>query len=396
MEKATMAKTQEHIYESLDTPAILLDMDKLESNIIEMSNFAVSAGVHLRPHVKVHQCAAIARLQMKAGACGIEVGNVEQAAVMADDGIDDILIAHPFYGEHKLQKLKNIMRKDGIRISAVIDMFEQGEALSTLGQTLRKKIPVSIKVDTGINRYGVPPGKAVTELAKRLYRLPGIELGGIYAHEAGAMPTDIGVARTALEVGSIMCETARMLGLGGITVPTVSVGASPTFRATCRYIKEGMLREITEIHPGNCVIGDIGYMKSFGNVRHACAVTVLTSVVSTSHSSHVVIDAGFKTFGADSGIGRRDTPGFFWNGMASFGSLQERDDLWLGRLGAESGWLYYMDSDVNSSRKLSLGERLEIVPNNVTELFNLHERVYGVRNGKVESEFLISGRGCGS
>ena len=58
-------------YPSVATPALLLDMDKLEANIKEMSQLAASAGVRLRPHVKVHECAAIARMQIEAGACSI-------------------------------------------------------------------------------------------------------------------------------------------------------------------------------------------------------------------------------------------------------------------------------------------------------------------------------------
>lgn len=55
-------------FPSLDTPAVLLDMDKLEANIGEMSRLVAGAGVKLRPHTKVHECAYIARLQVEAGA----------------------------------------------------------------------------------------------------------------------------------------------------------------------------------------------------------------------------------------------------------------------------------------------------------------------------------------
>ena len=383
-------------YSSLDTPAVLIDMDKLEANIKEMAQAAAEAGVELRPHMKVHQCPEIARMQIEAGAHGIEVGNIDQAEVMAEAGLGDIMIAHPFYGERKLEKLRRFINKPGVKISAVVDMIEQAEGLSQLGQEVGIKVPVIIKIDTGINRYGVLPGEPALNLARKLCQLPGIEFTGIYAHETGAVPTDAGVAKTALEVGMVVAEMAGMLREEGFAVDTVAVGASPTFRATCRYIKEGVLKNITEIHPGNCAIGDIGYMRSHGNTREACAVTVLTSVASTSHSDHVVIDAGFNTFGADSVIGRRDTPGFFWNDMASFGSVQGRSDLWLGKLGALSGWLYYTDQDMAPGKKLGLGERLEIVPNNTTEVLNIHEKVYGVRNGVIEREFLITGRGRGS
>jgi len=391
-------KGQKITYPSLETPAVLVNMDRLEANIKEMSELVANAGVKLRPHIKVHQSADIAKMQLEAGACGVEVGNIAQAECMAAEGIDDILIAHPFYGEHKLEALKRVVSKPGLKISVLVEMVEQAEGLSQVGQAVGRKIPVLIKVDTGVHRYGTFPGEPTLNFAKKLSQIPNIELEGIYAHESRAVPTDEGVARVALEVGSIMGEMARLLRREGFTIKEVAVGASTTFRATCRYLREGMLTEITEIHPGACVIGDLMYMAMHANTREACALTVLTSVVSTSHSGHIVVDAGYKTFGVDPLIGRRNAPDFFWEHplfgpLPSYGPVQERPDLWLGRLGAESGWVFYKNPE---EEKLKLCERIEIVPNNATLVLNIHDQAYGVRNGKIERVFTINGRGKGS
>jgi D-serine deaminase-like pyridoxal phosphate-dependent protein len=382
-------------YASLDTPAILIDMVKLEANIKEMFQAATEAGVKVRPHVKIHQCPEIAKMQIAAGAHGVEVGLIDQAMIMADAGIDDIVIAHPFYGDRKFEKIKNLLVKHPkLKLAAVVDMAEQAEGLSRVGAALNRKIPVHIKIDTGIKRYGVLPGAPVLRLAKQIQQFPGVELVGVYAHESGAPPTEEGVTRVALECGAVTAEIARVLRREGFAIQHVSVGASPTHFVTCRFIKEGILKDITELHPGQRFIGDITYMMGRGNTRERCALTMLTTVVSTSHHEYVVIDAGFKAFGSESMIGRRDTPGFYWNNMASFGSVQGQNDLWLGRLGAESGWLYYKDSATQD--RLHLGDRLEIVPNSASLVLNIHDVAYGVRNGAIEREFRIAGRGQGS
>jgi len=77
---------QNILFPSLDTPAVLIDMDKLETNIKEMTQLAAEAGVKLRPHVKAHQCPEIAKMQIEAGACGVEVGLIDQAEIMAEGG----------------------------------------------------------------------------------------------------------------------------------------------------------------------------------------------------------------------------------------------------------------------------------------------------------------------
>jgi D-serine deaminase-like pyridoxal phosphate-dependent protein len=101
--------TSESLYPSLDTPCVLLDLDKLEANIKEMSTLAAEAGVLLRPHIKVHQSVLITKMQVEAGACGIEVGTIDQAEVFAAEGFDDIMVAHPFFGQLKMDKLKGLL-----------------------------------------------------------------------------------------------------------------------------------------------------------------------------------------------------------------------------------------------------------------------------------------------
>jgi len=385
---------QKILYPSLNTPAVLVDLDTLETNISGMSRLAAEAGLKLRPHVKIHENASIAKKQIAAGACGVEVGVVEQAEAMSEQGIDDIIIAHPsYYGGPKGEVLERLLGRSDLKLAMVVDMLEQAEIISQLAQGIGRKARVLIKIDLGrSSRFGVLPGKPVLDFVVQLRKLPGIELIGIYAHEMGIKPTPEDIDEVALETAEIMTENARMLRSEGIEIEHVSVGASSTFPSTCRFCKEGKFRELTEVHPGAFAIGDIRYMRMGGNTREACAVTVLATVISTSHQDWAVIDAGYKTFGSDSLFEHRDSPDFWWQGRLSYGSVQGRPDLWFGRMSAEIGFLYY----IKPRNKLNLGDRLEIVPNNATLTINIHDRIYGVRNGAVEEIIPVTGRGRGN
>ncbi len=369
-------------YPSLDTPSLLLHLDLLEDNIREMSGLAAMAGLKLRPHIKVHESALIAKLQTEAGAMGIEVGTLEQAEAMAEERFDDIIVAHPIYGELKLAVLKRLLQRPALKLALVVDMIEQAQCFSTLAQELEREIPVLVKINIGGNRFGVLPGQPVLELAKGLCHLPGIRFLGIYAHETGAEPTQNGVDRKAFEAASMMAETARMLKKTGLEVAHVSVGSSPTYRSTCRLLKEGKFPEITEIHPGSCVVGDMNYSRSFGLPESKCALTILATVMS-AHADRAVLDCGAKTFGADR-TGIREAPGY--------GFIRERPDLLLGRTSNETAIISYRGDE----KKLRLGERLEIVPNNAMVVINIHNRMYGVRNGMVEKVIPITGQGKGN
>lgn len=381
-------------YPSLNTPAVLVDLNTLEVNIIWISRLAREAGLKLRPHVKIHENASVAKRQIAAGACGVEVGVVEQAEAMSEQGINDIIIAHPaYYGGAKGEILAKLLKNPGLKLAMVIDMLEQAEVISKLARAAGQRARLLIKIDLGRgSRFGVSPGRPVLDLAKRLDKLAGIEFIGIYAHEMGIKPTSEAKDEVALEAAEVMVANAGMLKKAGIEIEHVSVGASATFPSTCRLRKEGKFPELTEVHPGAFFIGDIRYMRAGSNTREACAVTVLATVMSTAHDDWAVIDAGYKTFGSDPLFEYHESPDFWWQGRLSYGSVQGRPDLWFGRLSAEIGLLYYK----GSGKKLRLGERLEIVPNNATLVINIHDRIYGVRNGAVEETIPVTGHGRGN
>lgn len=380
------------LYTSLDTPCVLLDLDKLEANIKEMSDLAAEAGVLLRPHIKVHQSAFITRLQVEAGACGIEVGTIDQAEVFAAEGFDDIMVAHPFFGQLKMAKLKRLLSQPSLELTLIVDMIEQARAISEVGQAVGRKVPVVLKIETGGDRYGVPPGRPALQMAKAMSSLPGIDLIGIYTHEVYGGDTPEGANELTYEVASAMSETARMMKKAGLPIDHVSIGSSPTYRPACNYIKRGEFPEINEIHPGSCIIGSMLHVRRFASTEDRCTLTILASVMSTSHSGHAVIDAGSKTLGSDPLLAFQDRPDFFWHGKPSYGKVRGRPDLWLGSVAAESARVFYTDS----KKKLGLGERLEIIPNNPFIVTNMHDELYGVRNGKVEKMIPMTGRGRGS
>lgn len=375
------------LYKSLNTPAVLLDMNTFEENAREMTQLATEAGVKLRPHIKIHESAALAKMQLETGAIGIEVGSIDQVEPMVDAGIEDILIAHPIWGAHKLEMLKRLLNRKNLKLTFVIDMFEHGQAISQIAESPKRTVPVVIKLETGGNRLGVMPRQPVLDLAKQLLTLPCIEFKGIYAHEVYSGPTTEGAKKEAYRVATLTVETARLLKKHGIAIGHVSVGASPTFRSTCLFLRQGKFQEITEIHPGKLAIDDIAQAMIEDGVKRSTSLSVLTTVISTSHPGHAVIDAGFKTFGFDALINYRDRSDYFWEGKPRFGLVKGRPDLWFGALHAEVGRIFYRDN----KKKLKLGERLEIIPNNATLVIHLHETIYGVRDKAAEMVIPVTG-----
>ena len=69
-----------------------------------------------------------------------------------------------------------------------------------------------------------------------------------------------------------------------------------------------------------------------------------------------------------------------------------RPDLWFGRLPAENGILYFTDP----RKRVRLGDRIEIIPNNATMVVAMHDQIHAVRNATVEHTWPITGRGVGN
>ena len=137
-------------FEQVDTPTLLLDLDVIERNIAEMASVAETAGVRLRPHTKTHKSPEIAAMQIAAGARGLTVAKLDEAAVMIDAGFYDLLVAFPIVGTLKLARLQALLERATIRVS--LDTVEVADALGALGARRAVDSPALDEVDTGLQR----------------------------------------------------------------------------------------------------------------------------------------------------------------------------------------------------------------------------------------------------
>jgi len=147
----------ESLYPFLDTPALVLDLDKMEANIKEMAGIAREAGVKLRPHIKTHKSPYLARLQLEAGASGITAAKLGEAEVMAEAGITDIRIAYPLCGEIKLARLRRL--SESATVSCSLDSMEVARGISSVGQEMNRHFPVLLEINTGMKKPWPWPGR---------------------------------------------------------------------------------------------------------------------------------------------------------------------------------------------------------------------------------------------
>jgi alanine racemase len=97
------------------------------------------------------------------------------------------------------------------RLTPSLMTLEFAQALSARATALGLKVPVHIKVDSGMSRYGLMPDE-VTEFLRSIKNLPGIYLEGLFTHFATADWADQTYIRQQLSVFNEVRATARQTG----------------------------------------------------------------------------------------------------------------------------------------------------------------------------------------
>ena len=356
--------------DSIETPAVLVDLDVVERNVTAMAERARRAGVRLRPHAKTHKTVEIGRLQLEAGASGLSVAKVGEAEVFAGAGFHDLFVAYPVVGEDKGRRL--LALSDRIRLAVGVDSPDGARTLDRVFRPSGRRLDVLLKVDVGFHRVGVLPDQAV-QVAQSISDLSGLRLRGVFTHAGHAYLAESpdGVAEVGRSEGSILVETAQRIRDSGIEIEEVSVGSTPTARHAMA------IPGVTSCRPGNYVFHDASQVSLGVCGLEDCALTVLATVVSVPAPDRAVVDAGSKTLSSDPLRPRGPGHGFV---------LGRRSRI--SRLSEEHGVI-----DIVEGERFRVGERVRILPNHACVVSNLHDSLLAVRGGAVEGELAVAARG---
>ena len=344
----------------LDTPALVIEAQSMQQNILRMAEVAATERVALRPHVKTHKIPTIARLQREAGAAGITVAKVSEAEVMADGGLDDIFVAYPLVRETKIRRAIGLAKR-GVRVIVGVDSLRGASMLSALAGEEGVTMKVRLEVDSGLGRTGVPREEAAS-LAKEISALEHLDLTGIYTYRGAVLedgsPTQDLEEAGRLE-GELMVSVAEEIREAGVPIVDVSLGSTPTAEYAARV--DG----VTEIRPGTYVFYDRMQAEMGACTISDCALRVVATVVSRPRPDLAIIDGGSKTFATD--VQPKVAP----LSLAGFGHVVGHPDAVLERVTEEHGML-----SVDEDSDLQVGDAVEIIPNHVCSTVNLHDEVY--------------------
>ncbi|WP_158858724.1 DSD1 family PLP-dependent enzyme [Lunatibacter salilacus] len=357
----------------LDSPALLLDLDKLEFNLKAVSAPLAGTRVGVRPHVKTHKCPAIAKMQIDAGAVGVCAAKLSESEVMLENGISNVLMTGVNVTKPKIIKAMEIRKKYPGFIQAV-DNPQNAQDLQDAAKAAGIIADVVVDIDV-IKRSGVPAGEPALALAQLVDKLPNLRFRGILAYDGGVQHVKGFKARKtrAFKTFEPVVESYELIKSSGLNLEIFSGGGTGTY---------DMMHEIpgfTDGQVGSYVFMDCQYLEIGGAKNEdrfddfEASLTVLTTIINANYPNRLVTDSGAKSFTLNKPTGWVvGEPDFLYNaGSDEYGTI----------------------SFENANKTYRVGDKLEVIVPHCDPVVNLYDFMYGIRNEKVESILPILARG---
>lgn len=357
----------------LDTPALCVDLDRLERNIGTMQAAAKRFGIATRPHAKTHKSADIAKLQLAAGAVGICTAKLGEAEALAAHGIDRICMTTSNLSPQKIRRAMQLRKRTAQFIQAT-DTEQNARDLSAAAKEAGVTADVVIDVAVG-TRSGIPPDDGAVALAKLVDTLPNLTLRGLLSYDGGAQHITGFAARKAKTLENIAAnvQVRDAMHKTGLSTEIFSGGGTGTYNLM--HLVPG----ITDVQVGSYLFMDMQYLAIGGEdgpvyKDFESSLTVVGTVLNNRFSGRITTDAGAKALTLNlPHAGVIGEPGADYNaGSDEFGVI-----TFTGL----------------PARAWKIGDRIEMIVPHCDPVVNLYDVIYGIRNDRVEKVIPITARG---
>ncbi|MEX0653516.1 MAG: alanine racemase [Phycisphaeraceae bacterium] len=339
----------------IPTPAMVIDLARVERNLQRMIDYTRMQGLALRPHTKTHKSRRMGARQIELGAVGLTVAKVDEAQVMADVA-DDLLIAYPALDPYRTTRIAELAQRVTVRVA--VDSAQACDALADRARAHGTTVGILVDLDVGFHRTGVQSPEAALALAQHVDRTAGLRLDGLFCFPGQLFGSFDEQADDLAQINQLFQQAIDLWRRHGLEAAIVSGGSTPG------GFHSHHITALTEIRPGTYIYNDVNCIGSTACTVEQCAATVMATVVSNAVPGKVVVDAGSKSLTRERYT--RDAA------LEGHGRVVELPDARVVRLSEEHG-----EIDIaRCERQPALGQRLHIIPVHVCPSINLHDRVW--------------------
>ena len=357
----------------LDTPALCVDLDKMEKNIETMQAALKKSGIPSRPHAKTHKCAAIAKRQLATGSIGICCAKLSEAEAMVAQGVDKIMMTTANPSKNKIRRAM-ALRKAHPEFIQAVDEEQNARDLSAAAKEAGVVADVVIDVAVG-SRSGIPAADAL-QLAQVIDKLPNLKLRGMLSYDGGVQHAK-GFAnrkQRALDTIQPNVKAFEAMKKAGLNVEIFSGGGTGTYNIM------PSVPGVTDVQVGSYLFMDMQYLAIGSESGDAVytdfvpSLTVLTTVLNNRFQDRLTTDAGAKALTLNTPTaGVIGEPGMEYNaGSDEFGGIRFTSP---------------------PTKAYKIGDLLEVIVPHCDPVVNEYDQMYGIRNEKVEVVWPITARG---
>lgn len=280
--------------EGLLSPSLLIFPEKVRRNLRKMIEMAGRPN-RLRPHVKTHKMADLARMVEEHGIHKHKCATIAEAEMLARAGATDVLIGYPPVGPNVARVARLVEAFPETIFRVVVD--EEGEIgrLDDEFRRLGKRLRVLLDLDIGMHRTGIAPGEQADRLYRRLAESDWLIPDGLHAYDGHQRQPSLEERRQAVrEATQPVFEMRDRLEEQGLPVPRLVLGGTPTFPVHSEW-KDPTV----ECSPGTCVLHDVSYATKFPDLDFEAAALLLGRVISRPGPGRLCLDIGYKAVAAD-------------------------------------------------------------------------------------------------
>jgi D-serine deaminase-like pyridoxal phosphate-dependent protein len=340
----------------LETPALLLDMNRMHRNCERMRTHLAPLGVTLRPHVKTAKSGPLVRAMLGAASGPVTVSTLREAEACFAEGMTDILYAVGI-APNKLSHVHDLRRR-GAKVIVILDEVSAAQAVGEAARASRDPFDVLIEIDADGHRAGVAPGSDVLLTIADTLKASGARLRGVMTHAGESYYARTPEARRAAshaERDAVVLAATR-LRAAGHNCDIASVGSTPT------ALFADDLTGVTEVRAGVYVFQDL-VMAGIGVCAvDDIAISVLVSVIGHQPSKGwIITDGGWMALSRDRGTSVQALDQLY--GVVCDAEGKPLDDLVMLSGSQEHGIIGRRKGDTRPLPELPVGTLLRVLPN---------------------------------
>ncbi len=353
------------------SPGLVVFKSLLEHNLDEMIRIAGSPE-NLCPHCKTHKTPQIIQMWLQRGVKSHKCATIAEAEMLADCGVEDILLAYQLVGPNLKRMAQLIDRFPAVRFTSLVDSPAAVAALSDALSTLAagKSMDVMLDLNSGMNRTGIQPGPEAIELYEMIESSPGLQAGGLHWYDGHHRQPDRHQRQVAVTTGWQQLGRFRnQLMMTGLPIPRVVAAGTGSFPILAEVGEPDL-----QLSPGTTVFHDDDMVTRFPELDLFPAQGILTRVVGNNRPGYLTLDVGHKACAADQPQGHR----LFFPQLGPCQEVMHSEE--------------HLVIETDQSDQFQLGDCLLAISRHSCPVSAVHSFAYVIENGDLVDQWDIIAR----